>query len=467
VEAIMTTVTRPGGPDLPDLGAAEVVTPEHPDYDDARSVWNAMVDRRPSLVVRARSAADVAPTVEFARSHGLDLAIRGGGHNVAGNSTVDGGLVLDLSGLRAVTVDPGTRAVRVEAGATLVDVDAATAPHALAVPLGVVGGTGVAGLTLGGGVGWLTRAHGLTADNLLSAEIVTASGETLVADADRHADLLWALRGGGGNFGVVTAFTFRAHPLGPEVLGATFGYRLPSWRRAWAAVETWTRDLPDDMTAITTTLTPPADLDLGDEPVLLVGAAWASPDRARGEQLLAGLRELAPPDIEETGAVPWTEWQTAMDGLFPKGVRAYWRNTSFDRLDDEVVDVLVRRGEEQDWVGTAFDVHHMGGAFARVGADHSPFPARASRFWINIYGFWADAADDEERVAFVRGLSDDMAPFSTGGQYVNFQAKEQPGHRVVDPRAVYGDAAYERLVQVKRRYDPENLFHLNLNIPPG
>jgi FAD/FMN-containing dehydrogenase len=374
---------------------------------------------------------------------------------------------LTCGDLHDVVVDPQAQTVRVEAGATLAHVDTATAPHGLAVPIGVVSGTGVAGLTLGGGVGWLTRAHGLAADNLLAVDLVTADGEHLTADAERHAELFWALRGGGGNFGVVTAFTFRAHRLGTRVFAGNLLYGVDRWREAWTAVREWTRDLPDEMTTITTTLTPPAVLDAGEEPLLIVGFAWASPDRAAGEALVDELRRLAPPDDEEAGEVEWVEWQSAMDAAFPTGVRAYWRNTSFDELSDDVVDVLVRRGLEQRWVGTAFDVHHMGGAFARTPQDATPFPHRGAGYWINIYGFWTDHDDDESRIAYVRGTSEDLAPFATGGQYVNFQGQEIAGHRHVDPRAVFGDATFERLVQVKRRYDPQNVFHVNTNIPPG
>ncbi|MCL3859765.1 FAD-binding oxidoreductase [Actinotalea sp. K2] len=443
-----------------------VTAVDDPGYEDVRAVWNAMVRHRPAVVVRAHGVADVAPTIAFAREHGLELAVRGGRHNVAGTGTVDGGLVLDLRDLCAVSVDPAGMTVRVEGGATLAHVDAATAPHGLAVPLGVVSGTGVAGLTLGGGVGWLTRAYGLAADNLLQVELVTADGRTVTADATQHDELFWALHGGGGNFGVATALTFRAHRLGPEVYVGNLVYGQDRWPEVWAAFEAWTRDLPDEMTAIVTTMTPPPMLELGDEPVLIVGFAWSSPDHAAGEVLVDRLREVVPPDEQEVVRMPWVDWQSAVDPLFPHGVRAYWRNTSFDRLDEEVVDVLVRRGAEQRWVGTAFDVHHMGGAYGRVPEAATPFPRRDARFWINVYGFWTDEADDDARVAFVRGLSADLQPFATGGEYVNFQGSEASGHRVLDPRAVFGEDKYRRLVAVKHRYDPHNLFHRNHNIAP-
>jgi FAD/FMN-containing dehydrogenase len=454
-------------PKLHDQVSGSVVTLGDLGYDEARAVWNGMVDRRPLAVVRAASTDDIAPTLAFARDQGLDLAVRGGGHNVAGNGSVDGGIVLDLGDLNRVSVDPAAATVRVEAGATLAHVDAATEPYGLVVPSGVVSGTGIAGLTLGGGVGWLTRAHGLTADNLVSVELVTADGQHVTASAAENPDLFWALRGGGGNFGVVAAFTFHAYPHGPRLYTGTLVYGQDRWRQAWAAFDEWTRELPEQMTAITTTLTPPPALGLGDRPLLLVAFAWASAERAAGEALVRQLRDLAPPDDEDIGDTRWVEWQSAVDVIFPKGVRAYWRNTSFDRLDDDVIEVLVGRGSEQTWTGTAFDVHHMGGAYGRVPEEATPFPNRAARFWINIYGFWTDPANDDERVAFVRGMSADMDPFATGGEYVNFQSQERTGHRALDPRTVFGPAKYERLVDVKRRYDPDNVFHVNHNIPPG
>jgi FAD/FMN-containing dehydrogenase len=437
-------------------------------YDEARRVWNGMIDRRPLAVARAADVGDVAPVIGAARALDVPLAIRGGGHNVAGNGTVEGGIVLDLGALVDVEVDPASPTVTVGPGATLADVDRATQPHGLAVPLGVVSATGVAGLTLGGGVGWQTRAHGLTADNLVSADVITADGTLVRAGETDDAELLWGLRGGGGNFGVVTSFTFRAHPLGSPVFAGNLVYGADRWRDALRALDGWARDLPDTMTAITTTLTPPPALELGDEPVMLVGFASIDPDRAAGERLVAPLRSAAPPDAEVLEPTSWLDWQTQADMLFPRGVRAYWKNTSFDRLDDEVIDVIVRRGREQTWLGTAFDIHHLEGAFGRVPDDATPFPNRSARFWLNVYGFWPDPNDDAARTAFVRGFAADMASFATGGTYVNFLGHEAGA---TDPHAaalaVYGPEKLTRLGALKRRLDPDNLFRLNHNIPPS
>ncbi len=447
--------------------AGSVTVPSDPGYDEARAVWNAMIDVRPEAIVRVAVPADIAPVIAFARTHELPLAVRAGGHNAAGKGTVEGGIVLDLGGLTGVHVDSATRTVRVQGGARLAHVDAATTPHGLAVPLGVISGTGVAGLTLGGGFGWLTRKHGLAADNLVAAELVTADGRTVTASREENPELLWALRGGGGNFGVVWEFTFRAHAVGPRVLGATLLYAPDRWHAAWRALREWSADLPDAMTVVASVLTPPPVAQMGDEPVLMIACAWASHDVGVGEALINGLRHMCPPDDEIVELTPWTTWQSAADAMFPHGVRAYWRNTSFAGLDDDVIEVLVRRGLEQTWVGTAFDVHLMGGVFGRVGPEASPFPARDAGFWINIYGFWADTADDDDRVAFVRGMSAEMEPFATGGHYVNFESHEVGGHRVVDPVETFGPDVYERLVAVKRTFDPDNVFRVNLNIPPG
>lgn len=445
-----------------------VIEPGDDDFDDARRVWNGMIDRHPIAIVRAAGVGDIAPAIRLARELGVPLAIRGGGHNVAGNGTVDGGVVLDLGGLTAVEVDPVTREVRVAPGATLGDLDRATEPHGLAVPSGVLSPTGVAGLTLGGGVGWLVRAYGLSIDNLLAVDLVTAAGDQVHASETENEELFWGVRGGGGNFGVVSSFTFRAYPLGPEVYAGTFFYGLERWVDALRGFDAWAADAPDAMTALATFVVPPPEFELGDEPMMFLGWAWASDDRAEGERVADRLRRAAPPDGELVEPIRWVAWQSQFDMLFPKGVRAYWKNTPFDRLDDATIDVIVRRGAEQTWEGTAFDIHLMGGVFGRVPEAATPFPNRSARYWLNIYGFWPNAADDAARTAFVRGFAADMEPHASGGQYVNFLGHEGDAR---DTRAAalaaYGPEKLERLTALKRRYDPDNTFRLNHNIPPG
>jgi FAD/FMN-containing dehydrogenase len=443
-----------------------LLTADDADYDEERRVWNAMIDKRPALIVQAADAKDVAPVIAYARESNLPLAVRGGGHNVAGNGTVEDGIVLDMGALNAVDVDPAKRLVRVGAGATLHDVDAATAPHALAVPVGVVSGTGIAGLTLGGGVGWLTRRYGLTIDNLEAAEVVLASGESVRASEREHPDLFWGLRGGGGNFGVVTSFTFRAHPLDPNAFAGLLIYERERWIEALTAWRSWTADAPDEVTTMLTFMVPPPDWELGDRVLMFLGFAWAGADRAAGEAEIGRLRAGCEPDAAVVEPTRWIDSQSGFDSAMPKGVRAYWRNAWFTGIDDALLGQLVEHCGAQTWMGTAADLHQMGGAFGRVAEDATAFPDRSARFWLNIYGFWPDVGDDAARTAWVKGFSDAVRPHAMPSRYVNFL-----GHDEGDVRekalSVYGPAKLERLVAVKRRYDPENLFRINHNIPPG
>lgn len=441
-----------------------IVTADDADYDEARAIWNGMIDKRPAVIVQAASTADIGPVIAFARTTGLRLAIRGGGHNVAGNGSVEGGAVLDLGGLDAVEVDPDARLVRTGPGAKLGDIDRATEPYDLAVPVGVVSGTGVAGLTLGGGVGWLVRKYGLTIDNLVSADVVLASGERVTASATDHPDLFWGLRGGGGNFGVVSSFTFRAYPLDHDVFAGTLIYGRDRWRDGLASFARLAPDLPDELSVLMTLLVPPPDWELGDRVLLLMGFAWAGADRAAGEAMIQRLRDGCEPDIAVLDPTRWLTFQSAFDAALAKGSRAYWRNASFDHLDDALIEAIVEHCGGQSY-GTAADIHHMGGAFGRVPEDATAYPSRRSEYLLNIYGFWADPAQDRDGIAWVKGFSDAVRPHAIEGQYVNFL-----GHDEADPLgkalAAYGPTKLARLREVKRRYDPENLFRVNHNIPP-
>jgi FAD/FMN-containing dehydrogenase len=443
-----------------------LIEPQDPLYEEARAVWNGMVDLRPRAIAKAGAVSDIDVVLDTARRSGLALAVRGGGHNIAGHGTVEGGLVLDLGSLRAVQVDVERRLVTVEPGATLADVDRATASQGLAVPLGVISGTGVAGLTLGGGVGWLTRTGGLSLDNLEAADIVTAAGEHLHASADENAELFWGLRGGGGNFGVVSSFTFRAHPLPAAPLGGNLFYRQQHWKHALLAFDAWTRDLPDEMNPIISFLVFPPDFGMGDEPWMILGFAWAGEDHQAGLNLVDQLRADAPPDEEEVGPASWLDWQSAMDAVFPKGSRGYWKNVSFSRLDEEVADVVVGFASELAWQGTGIDIHHLEGAFGRVPEEATAFPNRSARYWLNVYGFWRDPAEDERLTAFARKAYALMQPFAEQGEYVNFLGAELGIKEADAARSAYGQDKYRRLVALKDRYDPQNLLRLNHNIPP-
>lgn len=446
--------------------AGSLVQPQDPLYEDARRVWNGMVDLRPRAIVRAGSVADIDVVLAAVRQTGLPLAVRGGGHNVAGHGTVEGGLVLDLGQLREVAVDPQHQLVTVEPGATLADVDTATAAHGLAVPLGVISATGVAGLTLGGGVGWLTRSDGLSLDNLHSADVITANGEHLHASSEENPELFWGLRGGGGNFGVVSSFTFHARRLPSSLLGGNLFYRPQQWQKALAAFSRWTRGLPEEMNPIISFLVLPPEFGMGDEPWMIIGFAWVGENYQDGLALVEQLQMEAPPDEQEVGPIRWLDWQSAMDTVFPKGSRGYWKNVSFSRLDDEVINVLVGFASEVTWHGTGIDIHHMEGAFGRVPEDATAFPNRSPRYWLNVYGFWRDPAEDERLTSFARKAHARMRPFAEHGEYVNFLGAELlPGEEEA-ARQAYGQDKYQRLVGIKDRYDPQNLLRFNHNIRP-
>lgn len=442
-----------------------LLEPGNPGYDDARRLWNGMHDLHPRAIALAGSIGDIDPVLEVARSTGLVLAVRGGGHNVAGHGSVEGGLVLDLGRLRQVTVDPVTRIVSVEPGATLGDVDRATAEYGLAVPIGVISATGIAGLTLGGGIGWLTRSNGLALDNLISAHVIIATGEHMRASEHEHSDLFWGLRGGGGNFGVVSSFTFRARRLAHPVLTANLFYRPGQWKEALAAFEVWTRDLPDEMNPIVSFLVMPPEFEMGNDPWMIIGCVWAGNDHQRGLGLLDQLRTLAPPDQQEAGPTSWLEWQSAMDSLFPAGSRGYWKNVSFSRFDEDVIDVLAGFASEVRWQGTGVDIHYLEGAFGRVPEGATAYPNRSSRYLLNIYGFWASPEDDIRLTQFAREAHANMQPFAEQGEYLNFLG----GETQQDPQAArltYGAKKYGKLIELKRRYDPGNLFSRNHNILP-
>ena len=442
-----------------------VLEPSDDEYEGARRVWNGMIDKRPRLIVQAANAGDVMRTVEVARTTGLPLAVRGRGHNVAGSGTVDDGIVLDLGALDSVQVDVVSRLVTVGAGARLADIDRATEPFGLAVPIGVVSGTGIGGLALGGGVGWLVRAHGLTVDNLVAADVVLATGEQVRTSAAEHPDLFWGLRGGGGNFGVVTSFTFRAHPLGPDVLAGSLVYEQERWPEALRTFARLAPELPDELTTLMTFMVPPLDWEMGSRALMFMGLAWAGPDRSQGQAAIDRLRTACPPDATLFDPTTWRTFQSAFDAILPNGVRAYWRNASFGSLDDGLIDALMEHLGAQTWFGTAADLHHMGGAFGRVAEDESAFPNRAAQYWLNVYGFWDDPADDADRTAWVKRTSDAVRPHAMVGQYVNFLGDDH-GDAFEKALAVYGAAKLDRLMAVKRRYDPDNLFRINHNIPP-
>jgi FAD/FMN-containing dehydrogenase len=435
-------------------------------YDAARSVWNAAVDRRPGLIVQAAGAADVVRTVNAARDGNLLLSIRGGGHNIAGNAVCDGGLMLDLSRMRSVRVDPERRRAWVEPGATLGDVDKETQAFGLAVPTGINSTTGIAGLTLGGGFGWITRKFGMTIDNLCGVDVVTADGRLRHAGAEENPDLFWALRGGGGNFGVVTSFEFRLHPVGPEVLSGLIVHPLddaPGLLRTYRRI---VAEAPDELTCwVVMRKAPPLPFipEAWHGRDVLVFAACYSGALDEGEKALAELRSLGRPIADVVGPHPFAGWQAAFDPLLAPGARNYWKSHDFVDLADGAIAAAVDAVRRLPTGECEVFIAHVGGAMSRVPADATAYPQRRSHFIMNVHARWRDAAADGTCIEWARALFDATAPYAAGSVYVNFMPADEQ-ERI--PGGVYA-GNYARLAEVKRRYDPGNLFRMNHNIAPA
>jgi FAD/FMN-containing dehydrogenase len=445
----------------------EVIAPDHPGYDAARRVWNGMIDKRPAAIARCADAADVAHAIRFAREHGLPLAVRGGGHNVAGTASVDDGLVIDLSAMRGVRLDPSRRTVHVQGGATWADVDAVTVPLGLATPGGVVSETGVAGLALSGGVSHQRRRDGMTVDNLVSAEVVLADGTRVRASADEHQDLYWALKGGGGNFGVVTSFELRLHQLGPEVYALNVAYPLEDAKRVLAHWRDAVADAPDELSTAGFVWSFPVIDELPEHlrgaPHAGVVGMWAG-DPAEGERATRALRELATPLLDMSGPVEYGEFQRSLDPFFPAGVRRYWKALYLDGFSDETIHTTADWSNRRPSNDTLIIVRHCGGAISRVPAEETAFGDRSSEWMLSIDSTWHDPADDDINVAYTRAFYDAALPYSDGTTYFNFPGQFEEGDAAV--RASYG-ANHARLARVKAAYDPQNVFRLNQNILPA
>jgi FAD/FMN-containing dehydrogenase len=440
-----------------------VITPTDQEYDEARVVYNAMIDRRPAVVVRAQDAADVAATVDYARENELPLAIRGGGHSVPGFGTVDDGVVADLSAMRTVSVDPGRRIARAHGGATWGDFNAATHEHSLATTGGIISTTGVAGLTLGGGIGYLTRGHGLACDNLVGAEIVTADGRTVRASADENPDLLWALKGGSGNFGVATSLDFQLHPLA-EIYGGPMFFELEHARDLLEWYRDFIVDAPEQFGGFPAfQIAPPLPFipeDRHGQPFIVFVACWAGP-LDEGEAIVKRIRDVAPVMAEHVGPMPYPALNSAFDALVPAGLQHYWKANFVRELTDEAIDAHLEHGPLVPTVNSTVHIYPINGAAQRVGPDEAAFGHRDATFAPVIAGMWPDPAQNEANTAWVKDYYAATAPHSEEGGYVNFAASDDQD-RV---RANYG-ANYDRLVEVKRRYDPDNLFRHNQNIKP-
>ncbi len=443
----------------------ELIEPGDEGYDEARKVYNGMIDRHPRLIARCADVADVMAALNFARDNSLTLSIRGGSHSVPGFAVCDDGLVIDLSPMKSVHVDPVTSTVRAEGGCTWADVDHATHAFGLAVPCGVISSTGVAGLTLGGGTGHLTRKYGLSCDNLISADVVTADGRFLTASADENADLFWALRGGGGNFGVVTSFEFRAHPV-TTVLGGLVFYPIEKTREALRFYREFIREAPEELSAFFAFQKgPPAPFvpeNLHNVTMCAIVACYAGPDLNKGEEVVKPLREFGPPALVHLGPVPLPALNGTFDPLLPPGLQHYWKADFFDALSDEAIEAHVEYGPKVPTVQSTVHIYPIDGAPQRIGRGDTAFSYRDASFSTVVAGIWPDPADNEKNIAWVRQYFEALHPHSSGGAYVNFMSEDEGEDRV---KASYRDN-YQRLVDVKNKYDPTNVFHVNQNIKP-
>jgi FAD/FMN-containing dehydrogenase len=462
-ENVMATSLRPSSSfaSLPwaTLEAAiggELILPDHPHYAEARQVWNGMIDRYPAAIARCRTVDDVVAAVRFAREHGLEIAVRGGGHNAAGLAVNDDGLVIDLAEMNQVDVDPERRIARAGGGATWADFDAATQAHGLVATGGAISMTGIAGLTLGGGLGWLMRKYGLACDNLIGAQVVLADGSVVTTSETERSELLWGLRGGGGNFGVVTEFVFRLHPLE----GMYAGLILHPRARATAALQHYrdqTAADPDELTAFCALLTTPDGA-----PVVAYVIAYAG-DAVAGEGAVARYRAFGEPIADMVGPMPYVALQQMLDEGFAPGPHVYWRSHFLTGLPDEAIDILVAGANAAPSPLSAVLVEHAGGAVARVGQDETAFDHRDAEYNLAIIARWLDPADTDANVSWARGVWDAMQPYARG-VYVNYLGVGDGAERV---REAYSPAKYARLATLKREYDPENAFRRNQNIPPA
>ncbi|QLG27162.1 FAD-binding oxidoreductase [Halorarum halophilum] len=444
-----------------------LIRPDDADYDDARTVWNGMIDKRPALIARCRGVGDVISAVDFARENDLLVAVRGGGHNVAGTAVCDDGLVIDLSEMRGVWINPDARTARVQAGATWADVDRETQAFGLATPGGAVSETGVAGLTLGGGIGHLRCEYGLTCDNLASVNLVTAGGEYMTASGDENSDLFWGLRGGGGNFGVVTGFEFDLHPVGPDVAICLVFYSGDRMVEVLGAYRDYVADAPPEVSLLTLSgVMPDEDLFPTDavlESKIAIAGCYAGPV-ADGERALAPLRGIAEPIADFSEPMPYVEFQQLFDEDYPDGMRYYWKSLYLDGLSESAIDRIVYWSDVAPSPLSTVDVWQLGGAIAQVGVEDSAFAGRHAPFLLGVEANWERPENDDANVEWVRDCLDDMRQFSDGSVYLNFPGFLEEGDDMM--RSTFGPT-YERLVALKDEYDPTNLFSLNQNIAPS
>ena len=462
--ATSITLDRAAGSKFASGFGGDLIGPEDGRYEEARKVYNGMIDRRPGLIARCSNDADIVGAVDFARGEGVLVSIRGGGHNAGGLGVCDDGLVIDLSAMRAIEVDPDRKTVRVQGGATWGEVDAATHEHGLAVPSGIISTTGVGGLTLGGGLGHLSRKYGLAIDNLLAADMVLADGSKVTASAEENPDLFWAIRGGGGNFGAVTSFLFRANPVHTVQAGPTF-WPLEATAEVLHFYDEFMASAPEDVNGFFAFLTVPPSPDFPEElhGRKVCGVVWCcTGDEAETEEALKPVREFGPTLLDGIAPTPFPGLQSAFDGLYPAGDQWYWKADFIDELPDEAIAAHVEYGAALPSMQSTMHLYPVDGAVHRVGKDETAFNYRHSRWSQVIVGVDPDPANAPALTKWARDYYEAIHPYSAGGAYVNFLMHDEGAGRV---QATYGDN-YDKLVEVKRRYDPENLFRVNQNIAP-
>ena len=443
----------------------ELILADEPGYDDARSVWNAMIDRRPALIARCLGVADVLTAVNFAREHGIALSIKGGGHNISGLAVCDGGLMLDMSRMRGVWVDPTARIARAQAGCLLGDVDRETQLHGLAAVLGFVSATGVAGLTVGGGFGYLTRRFGWTSDNVTSMEIVTAEGRIVRASEKENSDLFWGLRGGGGNFGVVTGFEYQLYPVGPEIVAGAIAWRAESASQVLEMCRTVMEKAPPELVCVAgLRMAPPApwlSKDVHGKPIVALFVCHSG-SIDEGEKLVAPIKAFGSPVGDIVQRRPYVSQQSLLDATQPKGRRYYWKSEYLPRLEPDLLGAAIRHAQAIVSPHSAIILFPLDGALNRLPENQSAVGNRDTAWVLNVTASWEKAEDDKTNIEWARAAWRDMRSFSTGGTYVNFLTEEEGDERI---RAAYGNN-YNRLVEIKSKWDPGNLFCMNKNIRP-
>ena len=444
-----------------------LLEPGDPGYEEARQVWNAMIDRKPALIARCTGTADVVAAVRFARRHRLVSSVRGGGHNIAGLAVAQGGLMIDLEFMKGVWVDPERRIARAQAGCTLADLDRETQVHGLAAVLGFVSETGIAGLTVGGGFGYLTRNRGWTCDNLVSLEVVTASGEILHASETENAELFWCLRGGGGNFGIVTSFEYKLFPIGPEIMGGGVVWSGEDAREVLAFYRDFTASAPRELTCVAILrFAPPAPWlpkEIHGKPIIAVFACYGGP-ADEGEKAVAPLKAFGAPVADILVRRPFVKMQSILDATQPKGRRYYWKSEYLPALDPALLAQVVEHAARIPSPHGAVILFHIGGALNELAADYSPVGNRGAAFVLNITASWEDPDEDLVNVAWAREAWEAMRAYSTGGAYLNFMTEDEGPERT---RAAYGDTMYERLAALKQTYDPDNLFRHTKGFTPA